>query len=145
MKIQTASVRTWSFVHFILPQIRLQTSHNSTQDFQKEWNWKTMLCWIYWIQQYCRNTKVWVTDVITWSLLLCLLNRSFDMYWVFMRFKPKSQQRPSMKDVGCQRYTTISQSQQWVFTSESTIRRAYSNSAFWWGGLKTGQKISYYF
>ncbi len=38
MKIQTASVRTWSFVRFILPQINLQMRHNSTQDLQKDWN-----------------------------------------------------------------------------------------------------------
>ncbi len=51
VKIQTASVRARSFVHFILPQILLQTRHNSMQDFQKDWNWKTMLCWLYWIRQ----------------------------------------------------------------------------------------------
>ncbi len=35
MKIQTASVRTRFFVHFIVLWISLQTRHNSTWDFQK--------------------------------------------------------------------------------------------------------------
>ncbi len=33
MRFETASVRTWSFVHLILPWICLQTRHNSTWDF----------------------------------------------------------------------------------------------------------------
>ncbi len=37
MKIQTESIRTWSFVHFILLCICLQTCH-LTRDFQKDWN-----------------------------------------------------------------------------------------------------------
>ncbi len=51
VKIQTTSVRTRPFVCFILPQILLQTRHNSTQDFQKDRNWNTILCWLYWIRQ----------------------------------------------------------------------------------------------
>ncbi len=34
MKYQTASVRTWSFVHFILPHNRLQTRHTSKGIFK---------------------------------------------------------------------------------------------------------------
>ncbi len=73
MKIQTASVRTWSFVHFILLQIRLQTRNNLTQDFKKDWNLKTMLC------EYIRSDsnvakQVWVTYyMITIALLLLVL------------------------------------------------------------------------
>ncbi len=32
------------------------------------------------------TTQVWVTVFITWSLLLCLFYRSFDMYWVIFAF-----------------------------------------------------------
>ncbi len=35
MKFQIVSVRTWSFIHFILPHIYLQTRHNLTQTFRK--------------------------------------------------------------------------------------------------------------
>ncbi len=34
IKFQTMSVRTWSFVHFILLQINLQTRHNSNHIFR---------------------------------------------------------------------------------------------------------------
>ncbi len=34
MKFQTMSVRTWSFVHFILLRINLQTRHNSNHIFR---------------------------------------------------------------------------------------------------------------
>ncbi len=64
MKIQAVSVRTRYFVHLILPWIRKQTRPNSTRDFQKDWNWKTMLCQLYWICFYY---------VITIALS-CLLN-----------------------------------------------------------------------
>ncbi len=47
IKFQTASVRTV----FCSPQIHLQTRHNLTWDFQKDWNWKTMLCRLHWIWQ----------------------------------------------------------------------------------------------
>ncbi len=89
------------------------------------------------------NTQVWVTVFIMWSLLLCLYYRLFDMYWVFMHFWPKSQQRPSMKDVAVKHTTIVSQSQQWAFTSESTIRhvpiqtdRSDGGGGGWGGGVK---------
>ncbi len=71
MKIQTASVRTWSFVHLILLQIRLQTRHNWTQDFPKiETKWRCCADFIGSNSNVA--TQVWVTVFITWSLLLCL-------------------------------------------------------------------------
>ncbi len=45
-----------------------------------------------------------------------------------------------MKDVGCETYTTISQSQQWAFTSESKSTTPIQTERSDEGG-KTGQKI----
>ncbi len=64
---QTASVRTRSFVYFILLQISLQTSHNST--FKTET--KRQCCADYIGSDVTR--KMWFTVFITWALLCCLL------------------------------------------------------------------------
>ncbi len=40
------------------------------------------------------------------------------------------------------RMYAVKHSQQWAFTSESTILHTCSNRAFWWGELNTGQKNS---
>ncbi len=48
--------------------------------------------------------QVWATVFITWSLLLSV-KQIVDMYWVFMCFKHKSLQRPSVKDAGWQTCT----------------------------------------
>ncbi len=53
---------------------------------------------------------------------------------IYAFFLSKSQQRPSMRNIYCQTYPTIIQSQQWAFTSESTILHTYSNRVFWRGG-----------
>ncbi len=58
-----------------------------------------------------------------------------------MRFEPKTQQRPSVKDVGCQTCTTVSQ---WAFTFRvNTPPSLFKQSSD--EGVKTGQKIAYYF
>ncbi len=55
---------------------------------------------------------------------VALLSRSFDIS--IYAFLSKSLQLPSVKDVTCQKCTTVSQSLQWAFTLESTIHHAYS-------------------
>ncbi len=50
-------------------------------------------------------TQVWVTVFSTWSLLLCLLLQIV-WYEYLGVFKSKSQQHSSVKDIGCQTYTT---------------------------------------
>ncbi len=84
MKIQTASVRTWSFVHFILPWIHLQTKHNSIR-FSKRLKLKddavpTILCgaregtssvhlvlsWTRDINLWERHINSWERDIMSW-------------------------------------------------------------------------------
>ncbi len=115
---QTTSIRRWSLVHLILPWISLQTSHNSTRGL------KNVLTKRRYYADYIGSDRN-ITTKCVFSLRdhYCFVSyyRSFDMYWVFILFEPKSQQRPSVKDVACQTYTTF----------KSTIRQAYSNRAFW--------------
>ncbi len=62
---------------------------------------------------------MWVTVFITWSLLLCLSNRSFDMsIYAFCTLSNIHNYWPIISV---------------VFTSESIISHAYSNRAFRWG------------
>ncbi len=57
------------------------------------------------------TTQAQVTLFIKWSLLLCLLNRSFDMYWVICVFDLNhSSVRLWGMNVCCQTYTTVIQS-----------------------------------
>ncbi len=88
----SASVRTWFFVHFILPQICLQTRHNLTQDFQKDWNSNVAphKC------EFLLRVHYWFA-VIT-NYLICT------EYFCFFDHSSI----PSMKDVGCQTFTVIS-------------------------------------
>ncbi len=95
MKIQIVSVRTLSFV---LPWIHLQTRSNSTWDFQKAW-------------PPILDPTVMLQQVRVTSLHdhYCVLSsyRSLDVFSYLRIFDLKSQQPPSMRNVGDQTYTTI--------------------------------------
>ncbi len=87
MKIQTASVRTWSCVHF--------TEDSFTNKAQFDMGrLKDDAVPIILDPTVMSARHKCVTVFITWSLFLCLLNRSFDMR--INCFYPKSLQRPSV-------------------------------------------------
>ncbi len=61
MMCQTASVRTRSFIHFIL-----QTKHNSTWDFQKDSNYVGS-------DSQSRTTQVWLTFYYVVTIALSVI------------------------------------------------------------------------
>ncbi len=74
MKFQTTSITTWSFVHLILPWIRLQTSTIQCRIFRKI-ETKRRCCADYIGSDSYVATQVRATVFIPWLLL----NRSFDI------------------------------------------------------------------
>ncbi len=122
---------------YFQPWIHLQTSTIRCRIFKKietkRWCCATIL------DLTVMSNRASVSNFfITWSLLCCLILQIvwFDWIELFIHFWPKSLQRPSMRNVGGQTYTTVSQSQQWAFTSESTILHIYSNRVFLLRGVK---------
>ncbi len=64
-------------------------------------------------------TQVWVIIFIMWSLLICLLLQiMLYVVSIYVFFWPKSHQCSSMRNVGCQTNTTISQSLVFVCVCE---------------------------
>ncbi len=75
MNFQATSVNTQSFVHFILQRISLQ-KHNLLRDFQKDKLKDDAVSTILDLTVMSQHTRV--SHCFITSLLLCLLNRSFD-------------------------------------------------------------------
>ncbi len=96
MKFQTTSVRTWSFIHFILPWIRLQTRQFDTGLKLKDYAVPTMLDFCL----FCHLSLSVITDHLICTQYLCVFNLNHIIC-------------SSVKDVGCQTvYNCISKAYQ---------------------------------
>lgn len=86
-----------NFVHLILPPIRLQTRHSSTQDFQEDLILKDKSVQTI-LDLMSHHTSVSNCFPYLITIVFCYY-RSFDTYRVFMHFYPKTQQHMSVKDI----------------------------------------------
>ncbi len=140
IKFQTTSARTWSFVHFSLSQTCLQARHNSriSERLKLKDDAVPTIC----IWQYCHNTQVFLLRIFVINVLLCdncfitivLSLSQIVLYVQSICIYNLNHYCVHLWRTRAFNITTVSQSQQWISTSESTIITPYSNRAFRWGG-----------
>ncbi len=142
MNIQTASVRTWSFVQFILPLIHLQRQESVWRGIFKKIETKRRRCADYIGSDSNVTTQVWVTfqfvitialSVITDHLIcmecLCLFYLNHISSHLWGMYAVKHTELVPIIAVGV--YF-------WVYN----LPRLFKQSVLM-RGLKTGQKIAY--
>ncbi len=98
----------------------------------KIWNWKMMLCLTI-SDPTVMSQQTSVSNCFYYMLTIALSVQQI-IWCKYLRIF-------NLNHCSVHLWTTLfSQSKKWAFTSEFTIQ-----TVWWWGELKTGQKIAYYF